>query len=195
MDENVKIKVSDYTRDKDSEFAKFSVTYSAKKIDNSTISHQIISTLKEEDNIIIEINSSLLNLSENESKIFISKFIASLEKMKIEYRNKTILMNAKRTILSLRLESKKIKGIELFAYIPNEIWMNHEFIKIIPNVGVRYYLPKLHTQNNLDDFVSLDEEEKLEQCRMVIFDHILLGSMGINTSIFKKDDIIMLLNK
>jgi hypothetical protein len=195
MDKNLKIKVSENSYNKDSEVSNFSVTYASRKIDNSIVSHQVISALKAENNIIIEINSSLLNLSQNDGKTFISKFIASLETMKIEYKYKKTLVNAKRTLFSIGQESKKINGFELLAYIPHETWMDQEFRNIIPNIGMRYYLLTSNSDINLDIFVNLDEDEKLEQCKLVIFDHILLGSMGINTSILKKDDIIELLKK
>jgi len=41
----------------------------------------------------------------------------------------------------------------------------------------------------------LDEDERIDLCSMVIFDYILLGSMGINTTILQKDDIVELLKK
>jgi len=195
MDKNIKIKISDYTRNKESEVSNFSVSYSARKIDNSISSHEIISALKAEDNFIIEINSSLLSLSVNDKRNFLLQFIDLLETKGIEFRKKKTLENAKLSFLSIRIDSKKIEGYELFAYIPNEIWKDQEFSKSIPKNGVRYYLLKACSENNLDAFVNLEEDEKLEQCRMVIFDNILLGSMGINTSILKKDDIIELLNK
>jgi len=121
--------------------------------------------------------------------------VDSLEKMGIEYINEKTLVNAKRTIMSFGTESKKMEGFELHAFVPHKVWVSQEFKKIIPRVGVRYYLPKSGSENNLDSFVKLDEDEKLKLFRMVIFDNILLGSMGINTSIYKKEDIINFINK
>ncbi len=195
MDKNIKIKVSDNTSKKDSEVADFSIAYSSRKIDKAIVSYQIISTLKAEDNMIIEINSSLLSLSENEKRNLISWLRDSLEKMGIEFIDKKTSVMASRSILSIAVQSKKVEGFELFIYVPHDVWCNQEFIKIIPKFGVSYYLLKSYNESNLDTFVKFDEDEKLEQCKMVIFDHIFLGSMGINTSILKKDDIIELLNK
>jgi hypothetical protein len=195
MNKNIKTKISDNTHKKDSEVSNFSIAYSARKMDNLIASYEIISALKAEDNLIIEINSSLLSLSQYASKLFISEFLTALEKMKIEYRNKKILVNAKRSLFSFGQESKKIEGFNIFAYIPNDIWKKQEFRSIIPNIGMRYYLLKTYSEINIDTFVNLDEDEKSEQCKMVIFDHILLGSMGINTSIYLKEDIIELINK
>lgn len=194
MDKNIKAKVSDNTHKKDYEVSKLSISYSARKIDNSQASYEIISALKADDNIIIELNSSLLNLSQKDNMMLFTELIDSLEAIGIEYRNKKISVSAKRSLFSIAIEGKKIEGFELFAFIPHEIWCDQEFRKIIPNVGVKYYLPKSSSENNLDAFVNLGENEKLELCRMVIFDNILFGSMGINTSIYKKDDIVGFLN-
>ncbi|HEY5584987.1 MAG TPA: hypothetical protein VIK78_10920 [Ruminiclostridium sp.] len=195
MDKNIKAKISDNTHSKDSEVSKFSVSYSARKIDNSQVSYEIISALKDDDDIIIEVNSSLLNLSQNDSRNLISKLVDSLERMNIDYKNKRISVNARRAIFSIGMDNKKVEGFEFYAFIPRGVWCDQEFRKIIPKVGVRYYLLKSSSENNLDAFANLNEDEKFELCRMVIFDNILFGSMGINTSIFKKDDIIEMLNK
>lgn len=195
MDKTTKIKIADNTQNNNSEVPNFSLTYSAKKIHNSQLSYEILSKLKSDDNVFIEINSSLLSLNENDKKTFILQFVDSLEKIGIEFRKKKISVAAKRSFLSIGLESKKREGFELLAYIPHDVWCNQEFVKVIPEVGVRFYLLKSYFNLNIDAFFNLDEDEKLEQCRLVIFNNILLGSMGINTSMLKKDDILELLNK
>lgn len=195
MDKNNKIKISDNTNKKTSGMADFSISYSSRKIDNAIISYEIISTLKAEDNIIIGINSSLLSLSENEKRTLNSQLRDSLERMGIKFIDKKTSVMASRSILSITVQSKKVEGFELFIYVPHDVWCEQELMKIIPKVGVSYYILKPNNESNLETFIKYDEDEKLEQCKMVIFDHILLGSMGINTSILKKDDIIELLNK
>ena len=62
-------------------------------------------------------------------------------------------------------------------------------------MGVRYYLPKLENEINLDEFIDLTEDEKITLCTIVIFDYILSGSMGINTCMIKKADVQALINK
>lgn len=195
MDNNIKIKIYENMSDKNLEVPKISLQYSSKKVENSQISYDIISRLKAEDNIIIGLNSSFLNLRSSDTKAFLSNLIELLENMGLEYRNKKILVNAKRTILSFSTEGKKTEGFELIAFIPHKVWCDGEVRKIIPNIGVSYYILKSSYEHDLDTFINLDEDGKNGLCSMVIFDYILLGNMGINTSILKKDDIIQLLNK
>lgn len=195
MDSRIKTRITQNTSFKGNGTSQLSLSYTTKKLDNSQASYEIISSLKADDNIIIEVTSALLNLNENETKVLESQLIDSFEEIGLDYRKKKISVNAKRTLFSIVMEGKKRAGFELLAYIPNDIWCSDEFKKIIPNIGVRYYLPKADTEINLDSFTNLEEEERSELCRMVIFDHIILGSMGINTSIYNKNDITEILSK
>lgn len=189
MKENIKLKISDITEDKNSNISKFSIAYSAKKMDNSQVSYQIISTLKAQTNIIIEVNSSLINASEYDIKYLLTELIEAFDTLGLQYVKKKISVSAKRTILSIARESKQVEGFECYVLIPDEIWRDPKIQEIIPNVGIRYYLPKTNFDDNLGNFMNLDDEEKYNLCKMVIFDHIYLGSMGINTSIYTKKDL------
>lgn len=194
MKKNIRFKISDITSKKDA-VSKFSIQYSAKNIDNTQVSYEIISALKAENNIIIEVNSSFLNLSESESKVLLSGLIEDLDDCGVLYKKRKILVQNRRSMLSISLKSELIEGFELFAIIPDVIWRNEKFRRIIPNNGVRYYFPKLENEINLDEFIDLSEDEKITLCTMVIFDYILSGSMGINTCMINKADVQALINK
>jgi hypothetical protein len=192
MSKNIKIKISDISNKKDS-VSKFTMSYSAKNMDNSQISYEIVSSLKAENDIIIEINCSFLKLSEKESKLLLSRLINAFDNFGVLYKKRKILVHSRRTMLSISLKSEVIEGFEIFAVIPNEIWKNELFKSIIPNMGVRYYMP-ISTQNiDLDEFIDLEEDDRISQCNLVIFDYILSGTMGINTCRMKKEDIQALL--
>ena len=192
MNKKIKVKISDISDKRDS-ISKFAITYSAKNIDNSQISYEILSSLKAENDIIIEISSSFLKLSESESKMLLSKLIEELDNYGVMYKKRKISVHSRRTMLSISLKSEIIEGFELFAVIPDAIWRNENFKRLIPNMGVRYYLPTSIKDVNLDEFIDLEENEKISQCNWVIFDYILSGSMGINTCMMKKEDIQALL--
>ena len=177
MDKRIKTKISQNTSFKHEEATQISIAYSTRKIDNAEASYQILSELISGDDVIIELDSTLLSISENENKLLVSNLTNEFEDLGIEYKKKKTSVNAKKTILSIMLESKKRDGFEFTAYIPHEIWCSQEFENIIPQIGLRYFLPKSGTEINLDSFTDLDDEEKKELCRMVIFDHIILGSM------------------
>ena len=194
MDKNIKIKIAEIDTIKNPQASKFSLAYRGRRKDSSQVSYEILSKLKAQDDMILEVNSSLLNLSEKENKELLSKLAKSLEKMNIEYTSKKIRVNAKRSILSIAVSSKEIDGFELFAYIPDNAWRDEVIKEFIPQIGVRYYILEPGSQINPDSFAILDEEEKNKLCTMVIFDHILFGCMGINTS-YSKQDILDILNK
>ncbi len=188
MNKNIKVKISDISDKRDS-VSKFAISYSAKNIDNSQISYEIVSLLKAGNDIIIEINSSFLKLSESESKMLLSKLIEEFNDYGVLYKKRKISVHTRRTMFSISLKSEIIEGFELFAVIPDAIWRNEKFKRIIPNMGVRYYLPISIKDVVLDEFIDLEENEKTSQCNWVIFDYILSGSMGINTCRMKKEDI------
>ncbi|PYG88807.1 hypothetical protein LY28_01167 [Ruminiclostridium sufflavum DSM 19573] len=194
MDKNFKIKVSDISGKKDS-VSKFSIQYSSKNAENSKISYQIMSALKTNERIIMEVSSSIMKLSQSENKKLFSRIMEDLDKWGIQYKKKKISVYNKISIMSISLKSEAIEGYELLAAIPDEVWRNEEFRRILPNTGVRYYLSERGEEIDLETFMDLDEEEQIKLCSMVIFDYILLGSMGINTCIKKKADIIELLNR
>lgn len=188
MNKNIKVKISDVSDKRDS-VSKFAISYSAKNIDNSQISYEIISSLKAENDIIIEINSSFFKLSESESKMFLSRLIEELNDYEVLYKKRKISVHTRRTMFSISLKSEIIEGFELLAIIPDVIWSNEWFRRIIPNMGVRYYLLISIKDVVLDEFIDLEENERTSQCNLVIFDYILSGSMGINTCRMKKEDI------
>lgn len=193
MDEQIKLKLSNITNKNNSGVSSFSLIYSGKKLDGLEVSYQIISALKAETFLILELNSTLLNMGANDKMVLASKFKEELQNFGIQFISKKIMDNEKRRVLSISLEGKKIEGFEIYALIPNEIWCDQEFKKVIPKVGVRYYLPFENSEGNLPAFVDLDEEEKLKVSKMVIFDNTLLASMGIITTRLTKTDIEQLL--
>lgn len=193
MDEQIKLKLSNITNKNNSGVSSFSLIYSGKKLDGLEVSYQIISALKAETFLILELNSTLLNMGANDKMVLASEFKEELQYFGIQFISKKIMDNEKRRVLSISLEGKKIEGFEIYALIPNEIWCDQEFKKVIPKVGARYYLPFENSEGNLPAFVDLDEEEKLKVSKMVIFDNTLLASMGIITTRLTKTDIEQLL--
>lgn len=184
MDKPLKIKLSENVRAKGLE-SKFSISYSSKNMDNKQISYKIISALKGKDSIIIEIDSSLLTIDENEKTLLKFRLTDSFENLGLNFINKKVSYDMKRSILSVTIESKKIEGFKIYIDVTDDTWQNQDFVKLIPETGVRYYISGQFKA--LDTFVNTDEEEQTEICSMVIFDHISLGSMGINTSKNKEE--------
>lgn len=189
MDKRIKYKINDSSDKKVSNLSRFSITYSGKRMDNREASYEIISALKKDSDIIMELNSTLMALSEHDKNVLHAKFLQELDNWGIKYKNKKTSVNARRVVFSIPLEGKKINGFELYVRIPGEIWYETRFKNIIPGSGVRYYMLQNDYESNLNAFVELTEEEKIDLCKLVIFDNIALGSMGIITSALKICDL------
>jgi hypothetical protein len=188
MHKNIKFKLVENTNAKNGS-SKFTLSYFSRKIDSIQASDEIISALKADSDIILEVNSEYHNLNENENTALATKLTGAYERMNVEYRKKKIVVDSRRSILSFAIKSEKVEGFQLFAYITDEIWCEQEFKKLIPDIVVKYYILKPDSEINLDAFIASDEQEKLDLCTMEIFDLKSLGSMGINTSMLKKEDI------
>lgn len=193
MDKRIKLKITDNTNKNIPLISKFAISYSGKKMDNSEVSYEIISALKEDKDMIIELNSSLLNLDGQGKTLMLERFTGQLDRLGVEYKNKKVMVNTRRVILSISLDSRQIEGFELYAHIPDGIWKAQEFKKTVPEMGVRYYIVEKNSESNLDAFAAMNEEERHKMCSMVIFDHMSLGSMGINAARLTKHDIDELL--
>ncbi len=194
MNKNIKTKIKDNTRSKDSELSQYSIAYSAKNMDNSQVSYEIISTLKGTDNIIAEVDSSFLNLTEKYGKELATKLITGFSEIGVEYKNKSKTITSKKSIFSISAQGKKIEGFEIIAFLPHEAWCDSRLREILPDIGVKYYILKSDCQISLAEFFSLEPDKRSELCKLEIFDYTSLNSMGINTSVYNKEDIIELLN-
>ncbi|ACL75800.1 hypothetical protein [Ruminiclostridium cellulolyticum] len=190
MDKSIKIKLSKNEKVKGA-LSDFTISYSSKKLDKKSVSNKIISALKGDDNIFIEIDSSLMTLDENNKDYLHSRLTDAFEHMGLAFIDKKISYDKKRSFLSIPIESKKIEGYRICVYADNNSWNNRELADVIPEHGVRYYISGLF--NDLGSFTATDEGERLDKCSMVIFDHVLLGSMGISSS-KSKEEVKSLLN-
>ncbi|OPX44128.1 hypothetical protein CLHUN_19270 [Ruminiclostridium hungatei] len=193
MDKQIKLKLSNAENKYNEEISSFSLSYSGKRMENPEVSYRIISALKADASLFIELNSSLLNMDASDKKKLSEKFMEGLKQLGIEYLNKKTVESERRRVLSISLEGKKVEGFETYALIPGEIWCQQEFKELLPSEGLRYYLSTDDSESNLSAFADLDEEERLKLSRMVIFDNAALGSMGINTAYLTKSEINRLL--
>ena len=191
----MKVKFIETTRKNSIGLSNFSITYSGKRLGNSEVSHRIISSLKNNSYVYLELNSSLLNLDTPNKAKYSNQYTQQLQTFGIQFISKRTKENEKKRILSISLEGRQIEGFEIFADVPNEIWCEKDFKEVIPQIGLRYYIPFENTESNLPAFVDLSEDEKLKLSKMVIFDNVQLGSMGITTLHQTKEDIGRLLSQ
>ncbi len=179
MDKPIKLKVSENKKVKGA-LSDFTISYSSKNPNNKSASKKIISALKGNENIIIEIDSSLMTLDEEKKNYLLGRLTDTLEKMSLNYIINKVHYDKKRSFLSVPIESKKVEGLKIYVFADDNLWGNEEFTDVIPEYGVRYYITEGFS--DLETLIEEDEEERINKCSMVIFDYIMLGSMGINTS-------------
>ena len=110
MDKQIKLKLSNITNKNNSDVSSFSLIYSGKKLDKPEVSYQIISALKAETFLFLELNSTLLNMGTNDKMVLASKFREELQNFGIQFISKKITDNEKRTVLSNALEGRKVEG-------------------------------------------------------------------------------------
>ncbi len=179
MDKSVKLKISENRKVKGA-ISDFTISYSSKNSDNKSASNKIISAFKGNQNIIIEIDSSLMTLDEDKKNLLLGRLTAALEKLNPKYIINKVHYDKKRSFLSVPIESKKVEGLKINIFADHNIWGKEEFTDVIPEYGVRYYITEVFS--DLETFMEENEEERGNKCSMVIFDHMVLGSMGINTT-------------
>ncbi len=184
MDKSIKIKLTENKKVKGA-LSDFTISYSSKKLDNKGASHKIISALKGTESILIEVDSSLMTLDEDKKQYLHSRLSDTFEHMGLTFIEKKVSYDKKRSFLSVPIESKKVEGYRIYLQPDDNNWKKTELTEVIPEHGVRYYISDMF--NDLVAFTEMDPEERLEKCSMVIFDHVLLGSMGISTSKSKEE--------
>lgn len=172
----------------------FSLIYGRNKPSpvNRDLSYEILSALKREQIVFLEIDSALFLLSKpQESEIQIETLIKDLSRLGIPYRRQTFQTNQARGLLSSLGINKTITTHRVFALIDNETWRQNEFKACLPGNGVRYYICKdaIDEQKIFEDLSSgrLTDMDKRAFFSMNLYDCIEFGQMGIKTDLSKAE--------
>lgn len=146
--------------------------------------YDAVTMLIETNDVVFNLDSSLLSLPYPKRESHVMEFLEKIRQLNLEYKYQKYESQSKPSILSLMFggNSNK-KEHELFAYIPNEVWVNSEFKKEFPVYGARYFVLKENSDSSklLEDMQKMLDTEKLEYFRMIIFDSVIMNSMGIFT--------------
>ena len=172
----------------------FSLIYGRNKSgpENRELSFKILSLLKQSQNVILEIDSSLFLLSKpQESDPLIETLVEDLRQMGILFRRQTFQSNPTRGLFSLFGISKSTTAHQVFALIDHETWRQDQFKSCLPKKGLRYYICKEtgDEQKLFEDFSSgrLTDSDKKALFSMSIYDCSEFGQMGINTDLSKTE--------
>jgi len=178
----------------DTDLPQYSISYMTNnaKIDNKKISFELISALKEDSDIVLEINSSLFSFSQLSRENIALQFLEDIRHIGFDYLYRKV-PSASRSFLShlFGLGKKDDQAHEILVYIPDESWNKETLYNIIPTNGVKYYITKDNTQGRkvMDDLYQITDDEKLNAFKLVIFDVSSFGQMGIKSRSLTADDI------
>ena len=158
------------------------------------ISLQIISELVGNKDVIIQLKSNLLDLTDKKSipERVVLDFITEIKKLKLDYRYRKMPYHSSGGGL-FQLFSGKKEVFEVLIYVPNEIWYSASFQQILPQDGLRYYISDINNNNPLDDMQIMTDSEMLKIFQLIIFDCKKFARMGINSIRLEISDIKELL--
>jgi len=192
-----KLKIRENKTDGGLNFARFALTYKVPDTQEQCRqnSFNIISLLKSGNDVIIEINSSLFNVSENRREEIVMGFIDDIRSLGLEYRYRKVAATGSQSFLSALFGKKNNQAHEVLVYVPHNVWQQESFKSAIPLYGARYYVVNgsLEAGKALEDMYRMMDFEKLQFFKLVVFDAGLLGSMGINSQTLQMEDIKRLL--
>jgi hypothetical protein len=194
-----KIKFKENKDKIDSESPKFTVNYNllGSEFQRKKDSFEILSSLKGNSDIIIQIKSDLLNVPDNSRESFMLNLIKIIKDMGLDLRVKK-LEPSKVSIFSLKiLTSKKNPNYDVIFFAPNSLWEKEEFFNFLPTFGAKFYVPKQEfDHNNILDQINngqMLDDEIIDFFKLIIFDCPNIGQMGIFTKSETSDSIKQLL--
>ena len=169
----------------------YSLTYNSDALNASRISHDILSVFIGENDVIIEINSDMSGPVNKQSEP-VAAFLDKTAIFDLVCKKKNVLSEKSNSLLGLFVGSKKRKqASEALIYIPNNVWCNPDFKKFLPLYGAKYYITDqtVDASAKLNEIAEMNEEDKAEAFRMVIFDLAICGQMGVASAALSMDDI------
>jgi hypothetical protein len=196
MERDLKIQIKENKVKESLNFVQYILTYDThglkKENENLTRenSYRIISMLKSDNDVVIEVNSSLLNIRGAQKQAYVFSLLDSLKSMGLDYRYRKMSSSSGQTILSFVI-GKKEDEHEIFIYVPDSVWRTSEFQDIMPAYGAKYYIydGSLETNECLDNLYRITDEEKLDFFKITIFDPGILERMAINSKRLCLEDL------
>lgn len=182
---------------------------------NRSASYAIISRLKEQSDLFLEIKSELLNLPPGERGAAGFSFLETVRRFGLDYRHRkrTSPKNTRVFGIEITFGKHTIEEHDILAYLPDSIWRREDFYSWLPLYGVRYYVPaaaldgtaagvaspgaltrdasRLDVSSVLDRLwqEEIDPETQLKIFRWIGFDCINFGQMGISSNSLTLQDL------
>ncbi|HHW48042.1 MAG TPA: hypothetical protein GXX14_05420 [Clostridiaceae bacterium] len=192
LKKHIKFKVNKVSNDTD--LPQYSVSYMSKstKTDNRKTSFELISALKGDSDVVLEVNTSLFNVPQLPEDKFVAGFLEDIRRIGFDYLYRKVPASSKSFFSQLLgLGKKNAQAHEILVYIPDESWKKGELYNIIPAYGVKYYITKDNSQGRqaMDDIYLLTDDERLDTFKLIIFDISYFAQMGITSRSLTADDI------
>jgi len=173
--------------------AQYSVSYKQKKetVENTRkSSYEIISALKDNSDLLIEMDSSLFFLPEKNRAGFIRDYMKKFKALELDYRYYNAPANSN-SLKGFLMGDKTTERHQLLLYLPHEIWLTEEFRSILPIHGIRYYIipEQLKPDDLFIKFYQMMDIDKLDYFPLIIFVPGTIPYIGLNSKFFTIDDI------
>lgn len=194
--DNYKLKLNKNGDSSNIDIPQYSITYRTNSKKPNHASYDILSALKENNDVIIEISTDLFFDSGANKEDYVNQFLNAINSLNIKYIHRKIPSAKKPSIFGFSIESKKkVEAHEIIAYVPDGVWAEGSLRDNLPISGARYYITKepMGDTNILNDIRNMSEEEKAGIFRLIIFDLALLGQIGINSSFLEAGELNRLL--
>lgn len=172
----------------------FSISWKqpASEDDTKLSSYEILSALKGDNDILIEVNSSLFNAPVSERETCAMNFLESVRDLGLDYRYRKGTSQASQSFISQLFGfNKNVQSHEILAYIPDKIWRTEGFYRVLPTYGARYYITREPVESSkiLDDMSRMLDSEKLDYFKLTVFDSSIFSYMGLSSKTMTADDI------
>jgi hypothetical protein len=131
--------------------------------------------------VVISLDSTLINLPYKERKLLTQRFLEAIRELSLEYKYQKSTGRSNMSFFSVLVGTKETQEEEILAYIPNKIWSDGSIQKSLLYYGARYFVTKnISTASAvLDDMQNMQDNEKLEYFKLIIFNSMSVGSTGI----------------
>jgi hypothetical protein len=179
---------------KDISLARYFISYSSNRNNkgNRQKSYQLLSLLKQQNDVILEIDSELTTLpTTSETETTIGSLLKDFTDMGIDYRHQKSEAKSNKNLFGIFNSNKTHTAHRILVCISDKLWHDDQFQLIIPSYGVRYYICKenIDAKKLLEDLFcgKIMEAEKQELFPFVIYDCSDFGQMGINTELSKAE--------
>ncbi len=191
---NPEIKLTRNKRSKrDFNIPHYTLSYrSVNNEDTKNTAHKIISALKSDCEIVMEISSSMLTVSYAERESYAMKFLDMARNMNLDFIYRKLPSSDANPLLSLLLGRKNTSyNHQILVRIPDETWNSNDFISSLSVYGAKYYVIDKVPEGKefLEELQNMTDEEKLDLAKIIVFDVGCYGTMGIFTNSMTEDEI------